>query len=260
MNALRTTSTRYLRLILIGAWLPAGLVGLWWWVSENNPSPFFPPLSKILERFVTVWLGEGFVSDILPSMSNLLIGFGLGVLLGLVFGIVIALLPLAEIIVNPYLQFLRALPSIALIPLLLMVMGTSDLSKIVLIAYGSFWPVLLNTIDGVKAIAPEVRQTGRSYRITPGNFLFRIILPGMFPQASIGIRLSLSIALVLVIGSEFYGATRGIGHFVLEAKQTFRLTDMWSGVILLGILGYLLTVLYDAIDRRLLGWRKYVSG
>lgn len=246
------------RRILIMGWLPLALVILWWVYSGANSSPFFPPLRTILERFGTKWLGEGLVKDILPSLSNLFIGFGIGVIVGLVFGIVIALMPVLEAVVDPFLQFLRAMPGIAMLPLLIMILSTSDLSKIVLIAYGSLWPVLLNTVDGVKAIAPEVRQAGRSYRVTRTNMLFRIILPGAFPQASIGIRLSLSIALVLMVGSEYYGASHGIGFAVLEAKQIFHLADMWSGVILLGIIGYLLTFLYDRIERRLLRWRRSV--
>jgi len=241
---------------IVGAWLPIGLVTLWWFGTAGAISPFFPPLEIIMQRFVHVWLGEGFVSDIVPSMANLVIGFGVGVLLGLVGGIVLALVPLIEIVVDPVLQFLRAMPGIAMLPLLIMILGTSDFSKILLIAYGAFWPVLLNTVDGVKAIAPELRQSATSYRVTRANVLFRVILPGAFPQASIGIRLSLSIALLLMVGSEYYGALHGIGHFVLEAKQVFHIADMWSGVVLLGIIGYLLSVAYTLLERRLLRWRE----
>lgn len=240
----------------MAAWLALVLSAAWWHRSVVHPSPFFPPLPTILESFAHTWFGAGFVDDIVPSMTNLFVGFAIGVLLGLALGVGLALLPLLELMVDPLLQFLRAMPGIAMLPLLLMIVGTGEVSKIALIAYGTFWPVLLNTVDGVKAIALEVRQTARSYRVTRANLLWRVILPGAFAQASIGIRLSLSIALVLMVGSEYYGASQGIGHYVMESMQTFRLVDMWSGVILLGAIGYLLTIVYDRVERRLLRWRE----
>ena len=256
MTMATTVTTSRFRLVVIQAWLPILLVGVWWFASAVVQSPFFPPLSQIMTQFVEVWLGPGFTRDIVPSMSNLFLGFAIALVLGIGIGVAIALLPLVEIVVNPFLQFLRAMPGIALLPVILMIMGTSDASKIALIAYGSLWPILLNSVDGVKAIAPEVRQAAKSYRFTTPRVLFDVLLPGAFPQISVGIRLSLSIALVLMIGSEFFGATRGIGYFVLEAKQQFHIADMWAGVILLGIIGYLLSTGYGLLENRLLRWRE----
>lgn len=242
--------------LLTAVWVPIIALGVIGVVTAKLHSPFFPPLTKVFQRFAAVWFGSGFVQDVLPSMSNLAIGVVSAIVIGVVLGLVLALLPTVDLIVNPYLQFARALPAIVLLPLALMIFGTNDLSKIMLIAYGSFWPVLLNTVDGIRAIAPEVRQAATSYRITRWNVFFRVLLPGAFPQMSVGIRLSLSIGLVLMVGSELYGATRGIGYFVLNAKQLFLTADMWSGVILLGVIGYLISVGYGLLERRLLRWRE----
>ena len=245
--------------VLVAVWLPiAVLAGIWLYTTTVS-SPFFPPLGTVFERFGAVWFGPGFVEHVLPSLQNLAIGIILAVVFGIGIGVALALMPVVELLLDPYLQFFRALPGIALLPLLLMALGTNDVSKVILIAYGTFWPVLLNTVDGVKAISPEVRQTARSYRFTRWNVLTRVLLPGAFPQISIGIRLSLSIGFVLMVGSELYGATRGIGFFVLESKQTFRTADMWSGVILLGVIGYLISIGYGRLEGRLLRWRDPVG-
>jgi ABC-type nitrate/sulfonate/bicarbonate transport system permease component len=247
---------RRARRVLIAAWLPIALVALWFVLTARLRSPFFPPLSTVLQSFVHEWFGPGFGDHIVPSMRNLLIGFLIALVAGISSGVAIALLPLVDLLINPFLQFLRAMPSVALLPLALVLIGTADLSKMVLIAYGALWPILLNTVDGIKSIDPEVLQTARSYRVNRLSVLVRILLPGAFPTISVGVRLSLSIALVLMIGSEFYGATRGIGYYVLSAQQGFRLTDMWSGVILLGLIGYVLTQGYGRLESRLLRWRE----
>jgi ABC-type nitrate/sulfonate/bicarbonate transport system permease component len=210
----------------------------------------------VFERFGQVWFRAGFVQHVLPSLSNLALGFLIALVLGIAIGTLLALLPTLDLLLDPFLQFFRALPSIALLPLLMMLLGTSDVSKIALIAYGAFWPILLNTVDGIKAIPPELRQTARSYRLTPYCYLTRVLMPGAYPQASIGIRLSLSIALVLMVGSELYGSSRGIGYFVIDAKNRFFVADMWAGVILLGIIGYLISIGYNALERRMLRWRE----
>jgi len=242
--------------VLLAVWLPVALLVVWWVVTDTGASVFFPSLRSILGRFGTVWLGEGFTENVLPSMANLAVGVLCAIVLGIVLGIVLAVLPAVELVIDPFLQFLRAVPAVALIPLILVIAGTGPSGKIWLIAFGSIWPVLLNTIDGVKAVHPEARQAARSFRVTRGNVFWRVLVPGAFPQISIGIRLSLSIALVVMVASELYAANQGIGYYVLLAQQTFRTADMWSGILLLGVIGYLLTVGYSAIEARILRWRE----
>lgn len=244
--------------IVVGVWLPVAIVAGIWVYTTAKPSPFTPPLGVVINRFFTVWFGPGFITDVVPSLRNLLFGFLIALVVGVLGGVLLALLPVVELVVDPFLQFLRALPGIALLPMLLVMFGTGDFAKVALIAFGATWPILLNTVDGIRAIAPQVIDTARSYRVTRTNFFLRVILPGAFPQMSVGIRLSLSIALVLMVGSEYYGALQGIGAFVLNAKQAFRIADMWSGVILLGIIGYLLSVGYGLLEERVLRWRERI--
>lgn len=241
--------------VLISAWLPVTLVAIIWAATVLQPSPFAPPPDVILQRFASVWFGDGFVTDVLPSLRNLFAGFAIALVVGVLGGAFLALVPVVEYAIHPFLEFLRALPGIALLPILLVMFGTGAEGKIILIALAAVWPILLNTIDGIRSINPLVLESARSYRITRLNYLFRVILPGAFPQMSVGIRLSLSICLVVVVGSEYYGSLEGIGAFVLNAKEMFRIADMWSGVLLLGILGYVLSIGYSAFEDRMLRWR-----
>jgi len=244
-----------LRRLVVTAWMPLLVVAVIWIATTQVRSPFFPPLPVVLASFWKTWLGAGFAEHVVPSMLNLGAGISIALVLGIGVGVVLATFPFANALVNPYAQFLRALPGVALLPLMLMLMGTNDGSKIALIAFGALWPILLNTIDGIRSIAPEQRDSARAYRVTPFNVVFRVLLPGAFPRITVGIRLSISIALVLMVGSEYYGATHGIGFYVLQAKQTFKTADMWSGVLLLGLIGYVLSTAYTAVERRILRWR-----
>lgn len=246
---------RVLRRLLLGAWLPAVLVAAWWFASEAAGSPFFPPLSAILDRFAELWLFDLLGVHVAPSLRNLALGFTAAVAVGVTAGVVLALLPTVELVIDPVLQFWRALPALALLPLLLVMAGLGTTFKVLAIAMGAVWPVLLSTIDGIRAIDPEVRRTSRVYRLSAGTVLWRVLLPGALPQIAAGVRTSLGISVVLMVGSELYASSSGIGYFVLQSQQSYAITAMWSGVILLGIIGYLLNLLYGLLERRLLRWR-----
>ncbi|MGN6428038.1 MAG: ABC transporter permease [Leifsonia sp.] len=238
------------------AWLPIVLVGVWWFASASSTLPYFPPLSEIVTSFRETWFGPGFVDAILPSMANWAAGVGLALVVGVALGTALALSRRLEQIVDPLLQFARALPVVALIPLSLVILGTGTEQKVLLIAFSALWPILLNTVDAIRSIHPEIWQTTRVYSVTRGNVFFRVLLPGAFPQISIGIRVSLSVSLVVMIASEIYASTQGIGFYVISAQQQFDTVAVWSGVILLGLIGYLVTVAYGRVEARILRWRR----
>jgi ABC-type nitrate/sulfonate/bicarbonate transport system permease component len=251
---------RSLRRVLIAAWLPVVLVAAWWFGTANSSSPFFPPLERILERFDELWLFSQVGSQVVPSLTNLALGFATALVIGLTVGVILALLPTVELIVDPVLHFARSLPAVALLPLLLVVAGIGTTYKVLAISMGAVWPILLSTIDGIKAIDPEVRRTSRVYRLTRSTVLWRVLLPGATPQIAAGVRTSLGISVILMVGSELYASSSGIGYFVMQSQQTYAVADMWSGVILLGIIGYVLNLGYLAIERRLLRWRPESAG
>ena len=244
-----------LRVAVLEVWLPGVLVAAWFLASASSTSVFFPPLSLILEAFVETWFGSGFGRDVVPSLTNLICGLAAAIVMGMTVGLMLALFPLAASIAEPFLQFFRSIPALAVLPALFIVWGTGPSGKIFAIAFGALWPVLLNTLDGIRSIDPSVRLVARSYRLSTPLLIWRVLLPGALPQITVGIRTSLSIAVVVMVGSEMYVSTAGIGHFVILAQQTFAIADMWSGILLLGIIGYVLNVVYGAAERYLLRWQ-----
>jgi ABC-type nitrate/sulfonate/bicarbonate transport system permease component len=118
------------------------------------------------------------------------------------------------------------------------------------------WPVLLNTIDGVTGIDPTLRETARVYGVGGRDRLRRIVLPAASPQIFAGMRTSLSLALILMVISEMVASTNGIGFFVLQSQRSFAIPEMWSGILLLGLLGYALNLIFVVVERRVLAWHR----
>ncbi|WP_158673538.1 ABC transporter permease [Bosea sp. FBZP-16] len=234
-------------------WLPALLVLLWWLSSRGSTSLYFPPLAQILDRFASDWLFARVGSDLLPSLRNLAAGFAIGAGLGVALGVALGLSPLARLAL-PLLEVMRAVPVIALIPLVIMLMGTGDGEKIAIIAFGTLWPVLLNTTEGVRMIDPTLRDATATMGLRKRDTLMRVVLPAASPQIFAGLRLAVSIALVATVGSELFASTRGIGYVILSATQGWDMPQMWAALIMLGIIGYALNGLMSLAERRALGW------
>ena len=130
-------------------------------------------------------------------------------------------------------QFLRAVPPPSLIRFGIVVLGTGTAMKVFLIAFVCVWPVLLNTLDGVRGVDPTLRDTARVYGIPLRDRVRYVLLPAAGPQIFAGMRTSLSLALILMVISEMVASTNGIGYFVLQSQRTFAIPEMWSGIILL---------------------------
>lgn len=245
-----------LRTLLITLWLPAGLIATWALAVRTGTSLYFPPLHAILVRFHANWLFGRFGQDVVPTLKIFVLGYLAAVILGVAVGTVLGCVPWLASVVDPFAQFLRALPAIALVPLVLIFAGIGIQGKVILVLTGAIWPVLINTMDGIRAIEPELRRTADVYRLPRGVYLRSVVLPAASVNIVSGARISLAIAMVLTIASEMFAATSGIGYFVLQAQQSFLISDMWSGIILLGILGYVLTQMFALIERRLLRWNR----
>ena len=147
-------------------WLPIVLIIAWLVLSAGSKSFYFPALSSILQKTRDVWFFNGIVENLLPSLVRILAGFGLGLLVGVVAGTMLGLLPRIEGAIRPLLEFLRSTPGVALLPIAVIFLGIGDGMKIFMIALASMWPILLNTIDGVRSVEPVLLDVARSYRLT----------------------------------------------------------------------------------------------
>lgn len=244
-----------LKLVLLRLWLPVAIVAAWWIGSASSTSLYFPPLSEILETVRADWLGPFFVQHLVPSVGKFLAGYLIAVVLGVIIGMLIGLSPIARAIADPLVQFLRSLPPVTILPVGILLFGIGAPMNIFVIVFGSIWATLLNTADGVRGVDLQVRDTARSFRLTWPQRIRYVLLPSAGPQIFAGMRTSLQIAIILIVVSEMVGATSGIGYYVLKSQQTFKVVETWAGTIVLGVLGFVMTVLFLQVEKRVLAWQ-----
>ena len=246
--------TGHLRRIGVAVALPVVLVVAWWFASAGSTDFYFPPLAKIVEVFPDTWFGPRMVDDVLPSLGRLAIGYTAALLLGVGLGVLVGSSRWLRALVEPVLEFLRAVPPPVLVPILVLVAGIGNGMKILVIISGCLWPVLLNTVEGVRAVDEVLADTCRAYRIRGKLRWWHLVLRSASPQIVTGARQALSIGIILMVISEMFAASSGLGFTVIQFKDGFQIPQMWSGVILLGLLGVLLSVLFRLAEHRVLGW------
>jgi ABC-type nitrate/sulfonate/bicarbonate transport system permease component len=242
--------------VVLEVTVPLALLVLWGVASRGSDTYYFPPLTDILQTFMDTWVFERVRSDVVPSLTRLALGYGIACLLGVGVGLALGLSRPLRRATDPIVQFLRAIPPPALLPFGILVLGVGNSMKVFIIAFVCVWPVLLNTIDGVAGVDPTLRETARVYGIGTADRLVRVTLPAAAPQIFAGMRTSLSLALILMVISEMVASTNGIGYFVLQSQRSFAIPEMWSGILLLGILGYVLNAIFLLVERRVLRWHR----
>ena len=234
--------------------LPIILIVLWWIAAVASPSFFVPTPPVLAQTFVETWIGPRFVEDVLPSVGRFLTGALLAIVLGVLIGILVGLNRTLRDLTEPIFEFFRALPPPVLIPVLMLLFGIGTGMQVSVIVIGAIWPVLLNTVEGVRASDSVQSETSRSYGIQGFNRVRYQVLPSASPQIFAGIRQALPIALMLMIISEMFGSTEGLGFSVIQSQRTYAIPEMWSGILVLGLLGYAVAVIFRFIERRVLRW------
>lgn len=242
------------RTIVTSLWIPVLLVLLWLVVSSGSTSPYFPPLSQIWDSIVQGFLAGSLLQDVVYSVSNIVIGLLLGTVTAIILGVAIGLHEPLRRVVDPFLQLARALPQTALIPIVIGALGVGQAPKIFLTAFACLWPVLLNTIDGVRAVPPEVRDVLSAYRVPLMLGIWRTILPAASPQIMAGIRVALAVGIAIMVLTELFSSPAGVGRFIYVAGATFNLPNVWAGTIVAGFMGYLLSVIFILVERSVLSW------
>jgi ABC-type nitrate/sulfonate/bicarbonate transport system permease component len=240
--------------------LPLALVGLYGVFSVQSNSFFFPTWDQVLGSFRDNWMFERVASDVLPSLTRMFTGFALASMAGVAAGLLLGSNAILSTAADPVIQFMRSLPSPALIPLALLVAGTGDASKIIVIVLGATWPILLNTMDGVRSVNRTQIDMARSYQIPRSAQILNVVLPSAMPRILAGMKTGLALAVILMVVTEMVASSNGIGYFVSQAQRQFSIPEMWSGVLLLGILGYSLNLVFTKIEKRVLHWYNGMLG
>ncbi|GIE89845.1 ABC transporter permease [Actinoplanes regularis] len=243
-----------LRKVLFALALPVVLFAGWFWLSDGSESFYSPPLRTILTAFADTWQPERLRADVAPSLLRLLAGYLLAVVIGIGLGMAVGLNRRLRAVLEPVLEFFRAIPPPVLVPVIMLFAGIGDGMKVIVIVFGCVWPILLNTVEGVRATDSVVLDTARAYGVTGPARLTRVILPSASPQIAAGLRQALSIAIILMVISEMFASSNGLGFTIVQFQRSFAIPEMWSGIILLGLLGFTLSLLFRLAERRALRW------
>ncbi|HLI39173.1 MAG TPA: ABC transporter permease [Streptosporangiaceae bacterium] len=242
--------------------LVGGVAAWQLWTSASHSS-FFPPPSAIVSRMYHLWfsgpaahlfLTANAVGNILPSLGRMLAGLAISTAIGVPLGIALGRSPVVTDYLNPLLQFARALPVVTMAPVFIVLFKIGTQMEIATIVFGTVWPILLNTIDGASSVDAVQLETARVFRLSGWQRLARLIIPAALPKIFTGFRLSLSLSLILMIFAELVGSSNGIGYEMSNASNAFDMTFLWSTIVLLGILGYVLNALLGGAERLILSW------
>lgn len=245
---------RLLVSILLAVWLPILALALWWFLSAGSTSPYFPPLSKILDQFNVSWIQGDAKLQLAPSLTHLALGFALGGLIGVIGGSILWRVPAVRNATSPVVYFLYVLPAPALLPAMIALFGIGEVRQVALIAFGATWPTLLNTLDGMRGIDQVKFDTAKAMKLSSSRTIFNVVLPAAAPQITAGLRGSLQVSIILMVVSEMVAATEGIGYFILQAQTVFAITTMWTGILVLAIIGTVLNYIFVIIERNALSW------
>jgi ABC-type nitrate/sulfonate/bicarbonate transport system permease component len=252
---------------LLIRWLPlAVLIGLWEAATRSAHDPHFPPPSTIADQMRKLWfsgapdhvfLTKTATSNIFPSLSRLAIGLGASVLLGVVLGLLIGRSELAYSYLDPILQFCRAIPQPTLAPVFIVLLSIGTQMQLASIIFAGVWPVLLNAADGARSVDPLLLATADVYGLSRIDRLRMIVFPAALPKVFAGLRIALSLSLILMVFSELLpGSSNGIGFELTDAQARSDIPTMWAAIVLLAILGYLFNALLLLLERRVLSWHR----
>lgn len=215
---------------------------------------YVPPPSQM---FAALWTGliDGDIStQVGVTLSVYVRGLGLASALAIFIGILMGTYRPVFDALKIIVEFLRPVPSVAMIPLAILFFGLGPTMRISVITYAAFWPLLINTIYGVRAIDPQALDVARNFGVTGAEALWRVTLPSALASIATGFRISSTIALVVTITTELIAGNSGLGYYISQMEQADRLPPMYAGILLTGILGYLLNSLFVGLERRFVFW------
>ena len=252
-------SPRLYRTLKISAEIavPILLLVAWQLYTLARDDPKFPTPTTIVAEFQDLFLFSQFDTHVVPSLERIFVGFAIAVVIGVALGIPLGLSRIGRSAAMPHIEYWRAIPPPALLPIsIILLHSIGNTQKISFIAFFCIFPVLLNTIDGVRGIEPTLIDTARSYRIPRHERIRRIVFPAALPQIFAGMRTSLALAVIVMVLSEYFSSTDGVGYVLLISKNTFEFKPMWAAILLIGILGYLLNALFLLAERYVLAWHR----
>lgn len=242
--------------ILLGSIVPIALLLLWQWASTNGsfsasqlptPSAVVEALGELLERG-TFWM------HVAISVQRVLLGFLIGASIGIVIGSIVGLSPTASRVLSPTIQAIRAVPSLAWVPLIVLWMGIYEGPKVTLVAIGAFFPVFTTVASGFAHTDRKLIEVGRAYGLKGRSLITGILLPAAAPTIFAGLRLGLAQSWLFVVAAELIASSKGLGFLLIDSQNTTRTDILLLAIICLAVLGKITDLILATIERRALRW------
>jgi ABC-type nitrate/sulfonate/bicarbonate transport system permease component len=221
---------------------------------------FLPPFSEMVSALATQAGQPAFWDSLLATLRGWAIGLTVAVVAGIVLGILVGSVPALRAATSSTIEFLRPIPSVALIPLAVLLFGTDMRSTLLLVVYASFWQVLLQVLYGVQDVDPVARETARSYRFSSWTQVRTVTWPTALPYVMTGFRLAAAVALILEITGELIIGSPGLGRQIAVAQSSGAVPTMYALVIVTGIIGVVVNLIARAGERRVLRWHPSIRG
>jgi NitT/TauT family transport system permease protein len=248
--------------ILLAIAFPFVLLALWHFATVNRPASLIPPPHEVWLELEDLAIGGinddaysgTLLTHLLASVSRVYGGFALALAVALPLGMLIGRIALVRQLVDPTIQILRPIPVTAWLPLSMIIFGLGPRSAFFLVFLGAFYPILVNTIFGVRSVEPRLFEAASMLGCTGSAQFFRVVLPAALPSIFTGMRLGLGFAWVVIVVGEMTGVQTGLGAIIMEARQLSRTEIVISGMIVIGVFGFLSDQLVMWIGRRLLAW------
>ncbi len=238
--------------------LLAALLGLWWAASHGGwiSRVFLPTPEATLDS-----LHEGLTRGELAAFTlattwRMVLGWLLASIAGVALGAMVGLSATARAYLQPMLEFIRPLPASALLPLAIAIFGLSPAMVLAVVAFGAMWPVLLGTIHGLVAVEPRLQEVARCLGFSRAAYVCKIGLPNALPDILAGMRLALTVALIVSVVGEMIASQAGLGQAILLAARAFRASELFAGIVLLGLIGLASNALLALAERRWLAWQR----
>ncbi|EIP96714.1 ABC-type nitrate/sulfonate/bicarbonate transport system, permease component [Opitutaceae bacterium TAV1] len=251
-----------IRRLAIQSLLPLALLIVWDLLTRLGlvERIFLPTPASVGEAFLKLLLKDNLLGDFRISSITVLKGFSVGAIIGLATGMATGLSRTVEDLLGPLLNGIRQVPTLAWLPLIILWMGAGDLGKNVLIAKAVFFPVFLNTLQGIRGTPREYIEVGRIFAYGRLRLLRRIVLPAALPAIFVGLRFGAGISWAVLIVAEMLGARRGLGFLIMRAQELLHSDQLFVLIVLIGVVGFTIDVVLRRIEARLLRWKRGFEG
>lgn len=247
---MRAVPHRFWGVVLLVLLLVVWQVSALYWVSSTS----WPPVTDILKAIAT-GLGNGELAQVFGStLWRMAAGFAIGSAAGVLLGLGMASFPLVDAALRPLVELLRPIPMPAIVPPLILLLGIDHAMKVFAVAFACFFPVLVNTVGGVRAVDPTALDVARTFQVGRLRALRTVVLPASLPFILAGMRTSLALALIVSVVAEMIAGSEGIGYYIMTMQYAMRPGDMYAAIFLLAALGYSLNLILLGIEHRLLHW------